>query len=300
MVSLPHFEYIRPKNLKEAILVLGKKSGAKVLAGGTDILVQMKKGLVCPTLLVDIKSIPKLNLIFLNSRGELVLGAAVTLDELVQWTKMREDWFGLSIAAGCIGSEQVRNRGTVVGNVCRASPAGDMAPVIIALDGKVEIHGLKGKRYVPVENFITGPGQTVLTQGEMVTSLKIPKSQANTASIYLKLGARRAMDTAVVSVAVRITLDKALKRIVLARIVLGAVAPTPIRVPEAEEILKKNGVTPMALEEICRIVVERIKPITDLRATESYRSQMVEVLIKRAINQTLKRVTQRRWFNEKD
>lgn len=291
MLPLPHFDYVRPKNLKEAIHVLSDaQKRAKILAGGTDLFVQMRKGVLRPTLLVDIKSIPQFSRLSLSSKGELVLGAAVTLGGLEQWARKRKDWFGLSMAAGCIGSEQVRNRGTVVGNVCRASPAGDMAPMLIALGGKVEIHGPKGKRLVRVEDFITGPGQTVLARGEVVGFLRIPKPQPNTATAYLKLGTRRAMETAVVAVAVRITLDQTLKKIQLARIVLGAVAPTPLRVPEAEEMLMKRGVTPEVLEEISNRVKELAKPITDLRGSESYRSEMVRVLTRRVVEQVWKQI----------
>lgn len=286
MVPLPHFDYIKPESLKKAVHVLseGEKQG-KVLAGGTDLLVQMKKRLLSPKLLVDIKGIRQLSRISLSSKGELVLGARVTLGELDQWAKTRKEWLGLSIAASSIGSEQVRNRGTVVGNVCRASPAGDMAPMLIALDGKAEIQGPKKKRLLLIENFIIGPGQTLLAPDEIVVSLRIPKPQDQTATAYLKLGARRAMDTAIVAVAVRISFDRTLKKIVAARIVLGAVALSPIRVPGAEDILMQQGVTPGTLEEISTLAMNHAQPITDLRGTEGYRSEMVRILTKRAVKQ---------------
>jgi len=291
MLPLPHFDYIRPKNLREAIRILSKANGeARVLAGGTDLFVQMKKGLIRPSLLVDIKKITQLNQISLNSKGDLSVGAGVTLNELKEWASRRKDWFGLCIAAGSIGSEQVRNRGTVTGNLCRASPAGDMAPMLIALDGKIEIQGLKGKRFVPVEDFIVGPGKTLLDQGEMAVSLRIPKPKIYTSTAYLKLGARRAMETAIVSVAVRITVNRTSKKINSARIVLGAVAPTPIRIPEAEEILMRKGVTQNTIENISILAMNRAKPISDLRGTEGYRSGMVKVLTTRAVGQAWKQI----------
>lgn len=285
-VILPQFDYIRPTNSKEAIRILteaGEK--AKIFAGGTDLFVQMKKGEIRPKVLIDIKSIHKIAQISISVKDELILGAGVTLGELEQWAKTDRDWYVLSVAARCIGSEQVRNRGTVVGNVCRASPAGDMAPVLIALDGKVEIHGLHGKRSLLVQDFIIGSGQTILTRGEMVRCLRIPKPGPNTGVVYLKLSARRAMDTAIVSVAARITLDSTLKKIRLARIILGAVASTPLRVMEAEEILANRGMTPEILEEISSKAKDLAKPITDLRGTDVYRSEMVRVLTKRAVEQ---------------
>jgi len=290
MLPLPHFDYSRPRNVKEAIHALSRgKRGTRVLAGGTDLLVQMKKGLVRPRLLVDIKHIRHISRISCKSKGELVLGAGVTLTDLEQWAKKRKDWSGLSMASGSIGSEQVRNRATVVGNLCRASPAGDMAPMLIALDGSVGISGPEGKRFVLVENFMTGPGKTVLTQGEMVISVRIPKI-ANSGAIYLRHGPRRAMDIAVIGVAVRLSLDETLKRIVCARIVLGAVAPIPMRVPEAEMILVESGVNLLTLQEVSNLAAARARPITDLRGTRSYRLEMVKVMTRRAVKQAWKQL----------
>lgn len=292
MLPLPRFDYLRPNSLKEALHLLSKaRREAKVLAGGTDVFVQMKKGLTRPRLLVDIKSISQLHRIGLSSKGELVLGAGVTLAELEHWARRRKEWFGLSIAAGSIGSAQVRNRATVVGNLCRASPAGDMAPMLASLDATVEMNGPRGKRSVLAENFVVGPGQTILTPGEMVTSLKIPKPPLHTGVTYLKLGARRAMEIAVVSIAVRMTWDKRSNKIRCARIVLGAVAAVPIRILEAEAILMKHGVNPEVLEEISHMAAAQSQPITDLRGTRSYRSEMVKVLTKRAVEQVWREAT---------
>ncbi|KKK84835.1 hypothetical protein LCGC14_2779350, partial [marine sediment metagenome] len=277
----------------EAISVLSNpKEKVRVLAGGTDLFVHMKKGLDQPSLLLDIKSISELNHISISQNRELILGAGVTLAALEQWARMEKNWTGLSLAAASIGSEQVRNRATVVGNVCRASPAGDMIPMLIVLDAKVEIHGPEGKRSVLVENVLTGPGQTALTKGEMVVSLKIPEPQF-TGTAYLKHSIRRAMEIAVVAVAARITLDNSSQKIGCARIVLGAVAPTPIRIPEAEIILIEKGVNAEVLEKISELATNRAKPISDLRGTKNYRSEMVGVLIKRAVKQAWKNVMKR-------
>jgi carbon-monoxide dehydrogenase medium subunit len=291
MLPLPRFEYKAPRSLKEVIRILSdEKREAKVLAGGTDLFVQMKKGLDHPPVLVDIKSIPQLKKILVGPQEELVLGAGVTLAELEEWAKTREEWFGLSIAAGSIGSEQIRNRATVVGNVCRASPAADMIPVLIALDGFVQINGSNGARILPIENFIAGPGQTVLTRGEIVVSLKVPKPPLQTAAIYLKHGARKAMEIAIVAVAARLTFNRTTNKIECARVVLGSVAPTPIRVPEAEEILMKNGANHEVIEEVSKLAMTKAKPITDLRGTEGYRYEIVRVLTRRAVEQAWRQV----------
>ena len=165
-----------------------------------------------------------------------------------------------------------------------------MAPILIALDTIVEIDGPKGKRSVLVEKFMSGPGQTILTQGEIVTSLKIPKPPSHTGAVYLKHGLRRAMEIAIVAVAARISLDKKSNKIDSARIVLGAVGPTPKRVQEAEKKLLENGVNNQALEEISSLVTLRSKPITDLRGTANYRSELVQVLTRRAVEQAWKQV----------
>jgi carbon-monoxide dehydrogenase medium subunit len=286
LAALPRFEYVKPDNLRDAIHLLADRDREpKVLAGGTDLLVRMKKGMENSRVLVDIKTVPQLKNISLHSNDDLRIGAAVTLTELDRWIGDRRDWPGLSMAIRCIGSEQVRNRGTIVGNICRASPAGDMAPVLIALDAVVEIDGPKGERSVLLENFMTGPGETLLSHGEIVTSIRIPKPPPHTSNVYLKHGIRRAMEIAMVGVAVRMTLDRKKEKIECARIVLGAVAATPIRVPEGENILLRDGLSRSALSEIANVAAETAAPITDIRGTESYRTEIVKVYVRRAIEQ---------------
>jgi carbon-monoxide dehydrogenase medium subunit len=245
----------------------------------------MRKGLLRPSHLVDIKSIPQICDLSVGPEEELIIGAGVTLEQLKDWARREKVWSGLFAASGSIGSGQVRNRATVVGNVCRASPAGDMTPMLIALDGKVQIQGPTGRRRVAIEEFITGPGQIGLAQGEMVESLRIPRHRIPTATAYLKLGARRAMDTAIASVAVGISFDEPSGKITSIRIVLGAVGPKPLRAREAEEMLMRHGLTPAVLEKAAHLAQDAAMPITDLRATADYRSRMTKVLTKRAIEQ---------------
>ncbi len=291
---LPRFEYIRAKNLDEAIRILSiEENGVKILAGGTDIFVEMKQGQSRPRLLVDIKSIPELSQLSIGTNGELILGAAVKLAELEYWAAGQKDWSGLSITARNIGSEQVRNRGTVVGNVCRASPAADMVPMLIAMDARVEIVGSEEPKLLPVEDFLVGPGQTVLKTGELVKSLKIPKSPSNTGTAFLKLGKRRAMNVAIVSAAAKITINNA-NRIKSASVVLGAVAPTPIRIMEAGTILSNEGLTKQSLEKISNLASAVARPITDFRGTQDYRLKIVNILTQRVLKQAWKRATQAR------
>jgi carbon-monoxide dehydrogenase medium subunit len=289
---LPRFEYIRAKDLNKAIHILETEGdGVRVLAGGTDIFVEMKQGQSLPRLLVDIKAIPELSQLSLGSNGELTIGASVSLAELEYWAAGQKDWSGLSITARNIGSEQVRNRGTVVGNICRASPAGDMAPMLIAMDAQVEIAGPQGSNTVPVENFLVGPGQTALKPGELVTALKIPRSTSDAGAAFYKIGRRRAMNVAIVSAAARILLNGA-NRISSARIVLGAVAPKPLRLYAAEEILLNQGMADQTLEDIGELACSVAAPITDFRSTHDYRLKLVKVLTRRALQQAWERAKQ--------
>jgi len=289
---LPRFEYIRAKNVKEAIHILETEgTDVRVLAGGTDIFVEMKQGQSHPRLLVDIKAIPELSQLSLESNGELTIGASVSLAELEYWAAGQKDWTGLSITARNIGSEQVRNRGTVVGNICRASPAGDMAPMLIAMDARVEIVGPQGSKSMPLENFLVGPGQTALKPGELVTLLKIPRATSDTGAAFFKIGRRRAMNVAIVSVAAQIALNGA-NRIHSAGIVLGAVAPTPLRLHAAEEILLNQGMADQILEDIGELACSAAAPITDFRSTHDYRLKLVKVLTRRAVQQAWERARQ--------
>ena len=291
---LPRFEYIRAKNLDEAIRILSsEENGVKILAGRTDIFVEMKQGQSRPRLLVDVKSIPEVSQLSIGINGELTLGASVKLSELEYWAAEKKDWSGLSITARNIGSEQVRNRGTVVGNVCRASPAADMVPMLIAMDARLEIVGSEEPKLLSVEDFLVGPGQTVLKTGELVKSLIIPKPASNTGTAFLKLGKRRAMNVATVSAAAKITINGA-NRIKSASVVLGAVAPTSIRIPEAETILSNDGLTKQSLEKISNLAGAAAKPITDFRSTKDYRLKIVKILTHRVLKQAWKRATQAR------
>lgn len=286
MGAIPRFEYVKPNNVQDALHILaGSDRKPKMLAGGTDLLVQMKKGMVHPHVLLDIKSIPQLTKITLKSNNDLRIGAAVTLSQLDQWIVNQKEWPGISMAIQSVGSEQVRNRGTIVGNICRASPAGDMAPTLITLGAVVEIDGPNGERSVPLENFMTGPGATVLSPTELVTSIRVPKPPAHTFNVYLKHGIRRAMEIAIVGIAVRLTFDEKQEKVESARIVLGAVAPTPIRILEGENILVRDKMSHHTLSKIANEAAKTARPISDIRGKGSYRSEMVKVYVRRAVEQ---------------
>jgi carbon-monoxide dehydrogenase medium subunit len=255
MLLLPRFDYLQPSSVDEVIRILLQRKGATVLAGGTDLFVQMKKGTLRPAVLVDIKHVSSLCQMGWSG-GELAVGAGITLSRLEKWVKGEKDWDFLLKAIEGIGSGQVRNRATVVGNICRASPAGDMAPVLIGLDAKVEVEGLGQKRGMALEDFITGPAQTALGEGEIVTFLRIPIPRPNTRGVYLKQGTRKAMETSIVAVAARMTLNGSMKRVDEARVVLSAVAPRPTRVLEAERLMMREGMNPQTLDQVSELAAD--------------------------------------------
>jgi len=299
--KLPKFYYEKPKTIKGAIDLLHEKiKNPKILAGGTDLIVQMKDGLCNYGLLIDIKYIPNHSKIFVDQEGNLSIGAAITMSDLVGWindVNERKMWYlGVAHAANCIGSQQIRNRATVVGNVCRSSPSGDMIPVLIALDAKVEIVGQKNKKYILVEEFITGPGKNKLSEGEIVTNIKIPQPTKHTFVGYVKYSNKKGMGLAITSAAVRISLDKANEKIKKARIVLGAVASTAVRIIEGERILVDEGIKDNVIEKISNISSCLSKPITDIRATEDYRQDVVKIVTSRAIKEVWKMSKEGRIF----
>jgi carbon-monoxide dehydrogenase medium subunit len=292
MLLLPEFDYEKPKSLEQTIALLQqKKRNPKVLAGGTDLLVQMKEGLFSYGLLVDIKAVPELIKIEADKNGALSFGAAVTMTELIDWIRSHPGyWSGLVLGADSVGSPQIRNRATVVGNICRASPSADTVPGLIALDAIVKISGTKGERSITLGEFITGPGQTALSGDEIVVSISLPKPAGPTELVYIKQGMRRAMDLAAVSVAVRLTANSSKSAIVTARIVLGAVAPTPLRLEEGEALLVEEGIGTDVLEKLGRMACERSQPISDVRASADYRYETVQVLTKRATTEAWRRL----------
>ncbi|RME84121.1 MAG: xanthine dehydrogenase family protein subunit M [Caldilineae bacterium] len=285
------FDYYEATSLEEAVSLLGRYDGrASILAGGTDLLVEMKEGLRAPACLVNIKRIPGLDELSYTPGEGLRIGAAVTVRQVERHPAVRQHYAGLAQAACQLGSVQVRNRATVVGNICRASPSADTAPPLIADGALVCLFGADGTRTVPLEEFFTGPGQTVLRAHEIVTELRLPDPIPHTGQVYLKHGRRLAMELATVGVAVSLTLqDEICTRV---RIVLGAVAPTPIRASEAEAVLEGRSPDSTLVSMAAVKAQEASRPIDDVRSSAAYRRQMVRVLTLRALEQALTRARQ--------
>ena len=293
---MKYFDYFEPTTLSEASSLLtyyGKD--AKILAGGTDLLVRMKRQVLTPRYLINLKRISGLDTITVSD-GALRIGALATIRAVHTSSVVREHWGVVAEAAQKMASMQVRNLATIGGNLCNAAPSADMAPALIGLGASVRIVGPSGERTVGLEEFFVGPGATVLGEGEILTELIVSRPRPKTGAVYIKYAIRKAMDIALVGVAVVTTLDASSKRLDDVRVVLGAVAPTPLRARRTEEVLRGRAVPleDVALGEAAEIAMEEAKPISDVRASEYYRRKLVGVLVRRATSQALERASEGR------
>ncbi|NWF56819.1 MAG: xanthine dehydrogenase family protein subunit M [Syntrophaceae bacterium] len=275
------FSYHEPHTLAEAVSLLqAQGSSAKVLAGGTDLLVLMKLGKVQPRHIVSISKIPALR--FQTERDGLSLGPLVLHRDLEKSQGVREKFTALFEAARSVTSVQVRNMGTLGGNICHASPAADSPPALIALGAQIKIEGVGGGRAMLLEDFFTGPGKTDLKPGEVLAEIQVPDPGPASGSAFLKL-TRVAADLAKVNVAAFIQRDQEVCR--ECRIASGAVAPTPMRLKQAEAVLRGKRFE----EALCRLAgekaAEEIQPITDIRSTAGYRREVIKVLVRDALLQ---------------
>jgi carbon-monoxide dehydrogenase medium subunit len=285
-VYLPDFEYYLPATIEEACLTLARLGGeGKVLAGGTDLLPQMKNELIAPAALVSLKEIKELDRItYVSGRG-VVIGARVTHNDLANSPLLQERYPSVSEAAHSMANNQIRNLGTIGGNLVSAVPSADLPPILIALDASITLTGPHETRTIPLEKFFVGPRCSLIASDEILTEIVIP-GQATTGSAYLKFGLRRSGALAVVGVAANVIADGTYVEGV--RIVLGAVASTPARAWEAEQLLTGNSVTEALLEEVGRAAAKECRPISDVRGSEEYRRDMVRVFTKRALCKALK------------
>ena len=274
-------QYLAAKTIDEAVQAHNQANGsARFLAGGTDLLVQIKSGIKKPNLVIDVKKIVELNNIEEISENEFIVGASVSGANLNRNKKFASLWPGVIEAFRLIGSEQIQGRASLGGNLCNGSPAGDSVPALIAAGCTAIIAGPDGKKELPIEEFHTGPGKTVLKNGEMLVSLKFPKRERNSSDAYLRMTPRTEMDIAVVGCGVNLTLDNDICTSV--RVSLGAVAPTPLLIKEASDIMVGTNLNSQVLEKVAKICMESCNPINDKRGTIEYRTKVAGVLFKRA------------------
>ena len=285
------FEYIDAKTVSEAVTLLDEKGDqARILAGGTDLIVQAREGRKTIDWMIDIKSIPEVNILDYKQTTGLTLGAAVPCYQIYAVDAICNTYPGLVDATKIIGGTAIQGRAGVGGNLCNASPAADCIPPLIVLNTTCVIAGPNGEREISVEDFCTGPGQTVLGQGEMLVYMKIPVPPKNSSSYYLRFIPRNEMDIAVVGAGAAVVLDEAKESIVSARIALGAVAPTPLYAEEASELLAGKEISDDVIDEAAQAAQAISRPISDMRGTAEQRTHLVGVLTKRALNGAIERV----------
>ena len=309
------FDYLKPKTLEEALSLLnqqGKK--AKLIAGGTDVIVLIKQKTMAPDILISLRGIPGLDQIQYN--GTLRIGALVTHRTIEKSEVIRKEFSALADAADVLGSIQIRNVATIGGNICTAAPSADTATPLLVLGTQVKIKSLKEEKTVPIEEFFTGPGETILKKGEIVTELVMPKPLPHTGSAYWKLQRRLALDLPILGVSTLLSLDKGTiscsdmlctvspissilhtmeqdelvcKEV---RIALGVAAPTPIRALKAESLLRGKKISDELLEEVAETAVKEAQPRDTIRGEAWYRSDMIRVLVKRMVMKSIERVVQ--------
>jgi carbon-monoxide dehydrogenase medium subunit len=286
-MAAPRFDYIAPRTVDEAVSLLVKGgAGTRVMAGGTDMLVKMRHRLLVPERIVSLKRIAGLEAITFDKQSGLTIGAMALLADVAAHADIRRYYPSVALAAAGTANVQVRNMGTVVGNLCNASPSADNAPTLMAMGASVEIAGPDGHRQVALDRFFQGPGLTALKTGEIVTSIFIPLPPAGCGTAYHSLSQRGKLDCSAVGVGAMVVL--AGKRCKDARLVVGACAPVPMRTPGAEKLLIEKALTDDLIRKAATAASEETAPISDVRASASYRWKMVTVLAIRALTEARK------------
>jgi len=280
---MPIKEYLRPASLKGTLDLLASYSGsAKILAGGTDLLIQQAIESSPEIIAISLTDVEDLRQIEKTAEGDLFVGAMVKHAEVAQSPLVNQYFPALAKASHWVGSPSIRNLATIGGNICNASPSADTAPPLLGYDAKAIIVRPSGEKAIDIEDFFTGPSTNVLNRGEILKGFLLAPKRGWVAD-YEKLGLRKAMEIAIVNVCVSLEMDGH-KRCSGSRIALGAVAPTPIRAKKAESILKDKKVTPELIRECAEAAVEETKPISDIRASADYRKKMVHFLVKKMVS----------------
>lgn len=276
-------EYMRPTSVRQACdALIGGDGSARVLAGGTDLLVQMKQGAARPATLVSLRDVPGLRFVRREEDGGLTVGATTRLADIEAAPAVLTAFPALAEAASCIGSVQVRDRATIGGNLCNAAPSADTAPILIAYESSLTITDGHHERMVPLEEFFTGPGQTVLRPGEIVATIHVPPPPPRSHAKYYKTF-RSAMDCCTVGVAVLVAFAPDTAVVDRARVVLGAIAPTPIRARRCEEMLIGKELDGPLMAAVGALAAQDARPISDVRSSAEYRLVLAEVLTRRAL-----------------
>ncbi len=279
------FEYFAPNTLDEAVALLKERGGgARPIAGGTDIVVQMKESATrfpYPASVVDLSRVSELKGIEYSEKDGLRIGAGATMTDIAESAVVRQHYPALAEGAGVVGSLQTMNMATIGGNVCNAAPSADTAPPLVAYEAQAVIVGPKGRRSVPIDQFFTGPGRTVLASDELLAELRLPVLSKRTGAAYQRHTPRKQMDIAVVGVAAVLTLENG--KISRARIALGAVAPTPVRAKKAEAELEGTAPSDETFARSAEIAAGECSPISDTRGSVEFRRHLVRVMTERML-----------------
>lgn len=284
------FELLQPRELQQA-LELKKTYGekAKVMAGGTDLIVLMKDQRLKAETVLSLGGIRNLNFIRLEEGRGVTLGALATHGAVAASPIIQEKFPDLVEACAQVGAVQIQNLGTVCGNLCNASPAADAAPPLLLLDAILTLASTRGERSVSIHDFFLGPRKTVLQGDEILKEIFIPQPAGRRGATYIKLGQRKAMEIAIVGVGVAVYLNGSDRDVTECRIAMASVAPTPLRARKGEEILKGQEISDRLIEETAEVAAEEASPISDIRAGRQYRLDMIRVLCRRATRAALAR-----------
>ena len=284
------FDYIAPKSAEEVVTLLAGKNGdARILAGGTDLIVQLREGRRQAKLVIDVKNIPELTQVTFNSQNGLRIGAAASCSQICGDPNVSKLYPGLVDGIHLIGGVQIQNRASVGGNLCNASPAADSIPALIVHEAICHIMSEGGSRTRPVESFCVAPGKNAMGAGEFLSSISVPAPEENFGASYLRFIPRNEMDIAVVGAGASVLLDADRKRFVAVRVSLGAVAPTPLLASPAGDFLAGKALTHENVKEAARMAQEIAKAITDLRGTAEHRKHLVAVLVERTLDKAIER-----------
>lgn len=287
---LPKFEYHEPTTLEEALKLLHELGGnAKLLAGGTDVLVRMKLKIDMPGHVISVARVPGLDQIIPRNGHAVSIGPGVSAATLSRHELLMDRFAPIALAAGRLGAPMIRNRATIGGNLVNARPAADLPPACMVLNADLKLKSAVSERIVPVTEFFVGPGETLIEPNELLVSIHIETPPPWSGGAYIKLGARKTLEISMVNVAALLTLQSPDGPIVDARIALGAVAPTPVRAYAAEQLLIGERPSPELFQKAGEVGVGLCSPITDHRGTMEYRCLMIEVLTRRALTAAVER-----------
>ena len=287
-MAQPRFDYFTPESIEDACrLRLEIGAGAFVLAGGTDLMVKVNHRLLKPEAFIGLKGIKGLDRISFDKKTGLTIGAMGLLADVASDPAIRRHYPAIAYAAGETANVQIRNMGTVAGNLCNAAPSAENAPALMALGAEVTLRGVNGERRIPLDHFFKGPGLTAIESGEILAAVHVPLPLPNSGASYQHISARGQVDISAVGVGAMVALNG--RNCGEARIFLGAVAPVPMRAVKAEKLIMGKRLTPELIEKAGLQASRESKPITDVRASAEYRKMMAAVLTKRAIQEALKR-----------